>query len=122
MKKKSIDQDVIQVFIVMISLLSRNTTTFLTTEDTWSEGAAGDPQVVGIFLCMQLVHVQVPQTQVSIGGASHEHLTAWAKGAGYHCRVIYCSGPSQTQPTAAASTDVFVSNSTLLPLFNRNKA
>lgn len=76
----------------------------LTTEDAGSEGAAGDTQVVGIFLCMELGHVQVPQTQVSIGGAGHEHLTAGAEGAGYHCGVIHCSSPSQRQPTAAAST------------------
>lgn len=107
---KSIDQDIIQGFIVTVSLLSQNTLTALTTEDARSEGAARDPQVVGVLLCVQLVHVQVPQTQISIGGASHEHLTTWAEGAGYHCRVIHCSGPSQTQPTAAASTDVCVFN------------
>lgn len=94
----------------------------LTAEDVWSEGAAGDPQVVGIFLRMELVHVQVPQTQVSIGGAAHEQLTARAEGAGYHCCVIHCSGPSQTKPTAAASTNMPVSNSTSLLLFKYDNA
>lgn len=94
----------------------------LTTEDVWSEGAAGDPQVVGIFLCMELVHVQVPQTQVSIGGAGHEQLTTRAKGAGYHCCVIHCSSPLQTKPTAAASTNMPVSNSTSLLLFKYDNA
>lgn len=75
----------------------------LTTVDLGSEGAAGDPQVVGIFLCMELIHVQVPQTQVSVAGAGHEHLTAGAEGAGYHSRVIHCSRPSQTQHTAASA-------------------
>lgn len=69
----------------------------LTAEDDWREGAAGDTQVVGIFLCIELLHVQIPQAQVSIGGAGHEHLTARAKGAGYYCGVAHCSGPSQTQ-------------------------
>lgn len=87
---------------VLQSSDDKYTTTTLTTEDVGSEGAAGDPQVVGVFLCMELVHVQVPQTQVSIGGAGHEYLTARAEGAGYHCCVIHCSGPSQTQSTAAA--------------------
>lgn len=108
--------------ILMISLLSWNTTMVLTAEDVWSEGAAGDPQVVGIFLCMELVHVQVPQTQVSIGGAGHEQLTARAEGAGYHCCVIHCSGPSQTKPTAAASTNMPVSTSTSLLLFKYDNA
>lgn len=67
----------------------------LTAEDDWREGAAGDPQVVGIFFCNELLHVQIPQTQVSIGGTSHEHLTARAKGAGYQRGVTYCSSPSQ---------------------------
>lgn len=61
----------------------------LTAEDDWGEGAAGDPQVVGIFLCNELLHVQIPKPQVSIGGTSHEHLTARAKGAGYQRGVIY---------------------------------
>lgn len=69
----------------------------LTAEDDWREGAAGDPQVVGVFLCNELLHVQIPQTQVSIGGTSHEHLTAWAKGAGYQRGVTYCASPSQIQ-------------------------
>ena len=80
----------------------------LTTEDAGGEGAAGDPEVVSVFLCMQLVHVQVPQTQVSVGGAGHEHLAAGAEGAGYHRRVRHRSGPSQTQTTAAASTRFFL--------------
>lgn len=69
----------------------------LTAEDDWREGAAGDPQVVGIFLGFQLLHVQIPQSKVPIGGASHEHLTAGAKGAGHYCGVTSCSRPSQTQ-------------------------
>lgn len=76
----------------------------LTAEDARSKGAAGDAQVMGIFLCVELFHVQVPQTQVSVGGAGHKHLTARAEGAGYHRRVAYPSGPSQRQPTEAAST------------------
>lgn len=89
---------------VFLSNAARETAMVLTTEDAGTEGAAGHPQVVGIFLRMELVHVQVPQTQVSIGGAGHEHLTAGAEGAGHHRGVIHCAGPSQTQPTAAAST------------------
>lgn len=69
----------------------------LTAEDDWRKGAAGDPQVMGIFLCIQLLRVQIPESKVSIGGASHEHLTARAKGAGYYCGVTCCCGPSQTQ-------------------------
>ena len=65
----------------------------LTAEDVGSEGAAGDPEVVGVFLCVELVHVQVPQTQVSIGGTGHEHLTAGAEGAGDQCCVVHGSGP-----------------------------
>ena len=75
----------------------------LTTEDVWREGAAGDPQVVGVLLCMELVHVQVPQTQVSVCGAGHEYLAAGAEGAGYHCRVSNSPSPAQTKPAAAAS-------------------
>lgn len=75
----------------------------LTTEDAGSEGATGDPQVVGIFLCMELVQVQVPQTEVSIGGAGHEHLTAGAEGASYQCCVIHCSGPTQAQHKSSSS-------------------
>lgn len=71
--------------------------TALTADDVWREAAAGDPQVMGIFLCIKLLHVQIPQTQVSIGGASHKQLTARAKGAGYDCGVTYCPSPSQTQ-------------------------
>lgn len=73
----------------------------LTTEDVGSEGAAGHPQVMGILLCMELVHIQVPETQVPIGGAGNKHLAAGAEGAGYHCCVIHRPRPSQTQPTAA---------------------
>lgn len=80
-------------------------TTLLTAEDAGSKGAAGDPQVVGIFLSVQLVHVQAPQAQVSIGGPGHEHLAAGAEGAGDHGGVIHCSR-SATQTTAAVSTSV----------------
>lgn len=66
----------------------------LTTEDDWREGAAGDSQVVGIFLCNELLHGQIPQAKVSIGGTGHEHLTARAEGAGYQRGVTYCSSPS----------------------------
>lgn len=66
-----------------------------TAEDDWREGAAGDPQVVGIFLCNELLHVQIPQTQVPIGGTGQEHLTARAKGAGYQRGVTDGSSPSQ---------------------------
>lgn len=67
----------------------------LTAEDDWREGAAGDPQVVGIFLCNELLHGQIPQAKVSIGGTGHEHLTARAEGAGYQRGVTNCSSPSQ---------------------------
>lgn len=67
----------------------------LTAEDVGGEGAAGDPEVVGVVLFVQLLHVQVPQSQVSVGGSSHEHLTAGAEGAGHHGRVAHCSGPSE---------------------------
>lgn len=75
-----------------------------TAQDVGSEGAAGDPQVVGVLLFVELVHVQVPEPQVSIGGAGHEHLAARSEGAGDHCCVVNRSSPSQTKPTAAAST------------------
>lgn len=74
----------------------------LTAVDGGSKGAAADSQVVGVLLRKQLVHVQVPQTQVAIGGSGHEDLTAGAEGAGYHCCVRHGPGPAQTQPTAAA--------------------
>lgn len=73
-------------------------------QDVGSEGAAGDPQVMGVLLFVELVHVQVPEPQVSIGGAGHEHLATRSEGAGDHCGVVSCSGPSQTKPRAAAST------------------
>jgi len=73
----------------------------VTAEDAGSEGAAGDPQVVSVFLHVELVHVQVPQAQVPVGGARHEHLTARAEGAGHHGRVIHRPGPLQTQPTSS---------------------
>lgn len=69
----------------------------LTTEDVGGEGAAGDPQVVDVLLCMEMVHVQVPQTQISVGGAGHEHLTAGAEGAGHDGGVAHSSGPEHTR-------------------------
>lgn len=65
----------------------------LTAEDVGSEGAAGDPEVVGVILFVELLHVQVPQSQVSVGGSAHKHLTARAEGAGHHRCVLHCSGP-----------------------------
>lgn len=65
----------------------------LTAEDVGSEGAAGDPEVVGVILFVELLHVQVPQSQVSVGGSAHKHLTAWAEGAGHHRCVLHRSGP-----------------------------
>lgn len=69
--------------------------TALTAENDWGEGAAGDPQVVGIFLCNELLHGQIPQAKVPIGGTGHKHLTTRAEGAGYQRGVTYCSSPSQ---------------------------
>lgn len=66
----------------------------LTAEDVGGEGTAGDPEVVGVILSVELLHVQVPQSQVSVGGSCHEHLAAGAEGAGYHGCVAHCSSPS----------------------------
>ena len=71
------------------------TALFLTTEDAGSKHATGDPEVMCVFLRMELVHVQVPQTKVSVGGAGNEHPTARAEGASYHCCVTHCPGPSK---------------------------
>lgn len=51
---------------------------------------------MGVLLYVELVHVQVPQTQVPIGGAGHEQLTAGAEGAGHHRGVIHGRRPWQT--------------------------
>lgn len=64
----------------------------LTAEDVGSKSAAGDPEVVGIILFVELLHVQVPQSQVSVAGSSHKHLTARAEGAGDHRCVVHCAG------------------------------
>lgn len=48
------------------------------------KGAAGDPEVVGVLLSEQELHVQVPQFDVSVGAAAHEHLVAGGKAAGHH--------------------------------------
>lgn len=66
----------------------------LTAEDVGGEGTAGDPKVVGVILFVQLLHVQVPQSQVSVGGSTHKHLTAGAEGAGYQGCVAHCCSPA----------------------------
>lgn len=75
------------------------TTVALTAEDVWGEGAAGDPEVVGVILFVELLHVQVPQPQVSVGRSSQKHLTAGAEGAGHHGGVAHCSSPSEEKQT-----------------------
>lgn len=70
-------------------------TVALTAEDVGGEGAAGDPEVVGVVLFVELLHAQVPQSQVSVGGAGHKHLTAGAEGAGHQGRVAHRSSPSE---------------------------
>lgn len=77
----------------VLVILNKSTTTVLTAVDAGSKAAAGDPQVVGILLREELVQAQVPQTQISIGGARHEHLTARAEGTSHHCCVTHSSSP-----------------------------
>lgn len=48
------------------------------------KAAAGDPEVVGILLSEQELHVRVPEFDVSVGAAGHEHLVAGRKAAGHH--------------------------------------
>ena len=56
------------------------------------EAAAGDPQVMGVLLGEDLVHVQVPQPQVSVGGAAGQGLPARAEGELHHCGIIHRPG------------------------------
>lgn len=48
------------------------------------KAAAGDPEVVGVLLNEQELHVRVPEFDVSVGAAAHEHLIAGRKAAGHH--------------------------------------
>lgn len=81
-------------------------TVALTAEDVGGEGAAGDPEVVGVVLFVQLRHLQVPQPQVSVGGSRHEHLTAGAEGAGDQGGVAHCRAPSETHSSRRINTTV----------------
>lgn len=81
------------VFFFVAFLNHKVQSVALTAEDVGSEGAAGDPEVVGVILFVELLHVQVPQSQVSVGGSAHKHLTARAEGAGHHRCVLHRSGP-----------------------------
>lgn len=77
------------------ALNHREQTVTLTAEDVGGKGAAGDPEVVGVILFVELLHVQVPQSQVPVSGSSRKHLTAGAEGAGYHGCVAHCCSPSE---------------------------
>lgn len=48
------------------------------------KAAAGDPEVVGVFLSEQELNVRVPEFDVSVGAAAHEHLVAGRKAASHH--------------------------------------
>lgn len=56
----------------------------LTHIKTGREAAAGDTEVVGVLLSEQEPHVRVPEFDVSVGAAAHEHLVAGRKAAGHH--------------------------------------
>lgn len=56
----------------------------LTHIKTGCKAAAGDPEVVGVLLSEQQLHVRVPEFDVSVGAAAHEHLVAGREAAGHH--------------------------------------
>lgn len=56
----------------------------LTHIKTGCKAAAGDPEVVGVLLGEQQLHVRVPEFDVSVGAAAHEHLVAGGEAAGHH--------------------------------------
>lgn len=57
--------------------------------------AAGDPEVVGVLLGVELVHAQVPDTEVSIRRTCSKQLTTGAKGTRYHSGVGNGTGPER---------------------------
>lgn len=55
--------------------------------------AAGDTEVVGVLLSVELLQLQVPHPQVSISGATDKQLTTRAEGAGHHSGVRHSTRP-----------------------------
>lgn len=52
---------------------------------------------MSVLLCMKMIHVQVPQTQVTVCGAGDEHLTAGSERAGHYTGVSHRTGPEHHQ-------------------------
>lgn len=50
---------------------------------------------MGVLLHMEMVHIQVPQPQVTICGAGDEQLTAGSERAGHYTGVSHCPRPKQ---------------------------
>lgn len=67
----------------------------------WCKLAAGDPEVVSILLSMELVHAQVPDTEVSVRRACSKQLTARAEGTRYHSGVGNGAGPERANKKLA---------------------
>lgn len=61
----------------------------------WCKLAAGDPKVMGVLLHVELVHAQVPDTEVSIRGACSKQLTAGAEGTCDYHGVRNGAGPER---------------------------
>lgn len=54
------------------------------------EAAAGDSQVMGILVRVQEADVHVPQFEVSVGAAGHEHLATGRETAGRDAGLAHC--------------------------------
>lgn len=48
---------------------------------------------MGVLLRVEMVHIQVPQSQVTICGAGDEQLTAGSERAGNYTGVSHCTSP-----------------------------
>lgn len=48
---------------------------------------------MSVLLRMEMVHIQVPQSQVTICGAGDEHLSAGSERAGHYTGVSHCTSP-----------------------------
>lgn len=62
------------------------------------KAAAGDPEVVGVLLSEEELHVRVPEFDVSVGAAAHEHLIAGRKAAGHHAGLAGRAAPGNNKP------------------------
>lgn len=63
----------------------------LTNVKLGCEAAAGDSQVVGVLLSTQEVDVHIPQFEVSLGAAGHEHLATGREAAGHDTGLAHCA-------------------------------